>query len=61
MNRNRNQNEEMIGKLKSAVERLENDLQTERTSKDEYEERYKALSLEMNRYKEQNSALLEQI
>jgi chromosome segregation ATPase len=61
MNRNRNQNEEMIGKLKSAVERLENELQGERNSKEEYEERYKTLSLEMNRYKEQNSALLEQI
>lgn len=61
MNRTRVQNEEIITSLKSAYERLENELHAERNGKEEYEDRYKVLSLEMNRYKEQNSSLLDQI
>lgn len=41
----------MIAKLKAAVERLENDLQFERGGKEEAEDRYRRLTLEIGQYK----------
>ena len=61
MNRTRIQNEDMISKLKSTVDRLENDLQFEKNSREEADAHLQRFSSEIRSYQEQNKSLLEQV
>ena len=60
MERNRSQQEEMINKLKDNLERLENEAVRERSLREELEDKYNRLLLEINKYKELNSTLMNQ-
>ena len=60
MDRNRNQQEELISKLKDNLERLENELVREKSLREELEDKYNRLVLEINKYKELNSTLMNQ-
>ena len=50
----------MINKLKDNLERLENEAVRERSLREELEDKYNRLLLEINKYKELNSTLMNQ-